>query len=40
MSQAYSNIYNDKSRHISIQHGYVRELITNEVITNVNVKSE
>jgi len=39
MSRAYSNIYNDKSRHISIRHGYIRELITNGVITIVYVKS-
>jgi len=39
MSQAYSNIYNGKSRHISIRHGYIRELITNGVITIVYVKS-
>jgi len=31
ISQAYSNIYNGKLRHISIQHGYIRELIKNEV---------
>jgi hypothetical protein len=39
MSRAYSNIYNGKSRHISIQHGYIREFITNGVITIVYVKS-
>ena len=39
MSRAYSNIYNGKSWHISIQHGYVRELFTNEVILTVYVKS-
>jgi len=39
MSRAYSNIYNGKSRHISIRHGYIRELITNGVITIVYVKS-
>jgi hypothetical protein len=39
MSRAYSNIYNGKSRHISIRYGYIRELITNEVITIVYMKS-
>jgi hypothetical protein len=39
MSRAYSNIYNGKSRHISIRHGYIRELIINGVITIVYVKS-
>jgi hypothetical protein len=39
MSRAYSNIYNGKSRHISIRHGYIRELITNGVIAIFYVKS-
>jgi hypothetical protein len=39
MSRAYSNIYNGKSRHISIRHEYIRELITSRVITIVYVKS-
>jgi hypothetical protein len=39
MSRAYSNIYNGKSRYISIRHGYIWELITNDVITIVYVKS-
>jgi hypothetical protein len=39
MSRAYSNIYNGKSRHISIRHECIRELITNRVITIVYVKS-
>jgi hypothetical protein len=38
MSRAYSNINNDKSRHISIRHGYVQELISNGVIIIVHVK--
>jgi hypothetical protein len=38
MSRAYSNIYNDKSRHISIRHECIWELITNRVITIVYVK--
>ena len=39
MSQPYNNIYNGKSWHISIQHGYVRELFKNRVITIIYVKS-
>jgi hypothetical protein len=39
MSRAYSNIYNGKSRHISIWHEYIQELITNGVIIIVNMKS-
>ena len=39
MSRAYNNIYTGKSSHISIRHGYVRKLITNEVIIIVYVKS-
>jgi hypothetical protein len=38
MFRAYSNINNGKSRHINIRHGYVQELISNEVITIVYVK--
>jgi hypothetical protein len=38
MSWAYNNIYNGKSRHISIQYGYIRELIINEIIIIVYVK--
>jgi len=38
MSRAYNNIYNGKSRHISIQYGYIRELIINEIIIIVYMK--
>jgi len=38
MCRVYNNIYNGKSRHISIQYGYIRELVTNEVIIIVYVK--
>ena len=37
ISQAYSNIYNGKSKNISIQYGYIQELINNESITIVYV---
>ena len=39
MSSAFSNIYNGKSRHISLRHDYVRELISNGIITITYVKS-
>ena len=39
MSRALSKIYNGKSRHISLQHEYVRQLITNGVITITYVRS-
>jgi hypothetical protein len=38
ISRAYSNIYNGKSRNINIQYGYIRELISNELIIIVYVK--
>ena len=38
MTLEYNNIYNGKSWHISIRHGYVRELIINGVIIIVYVK--
>ena len=39
MSRAYSNIYNGKSRHISLRHEYVRYLILHGIITIVYVKT-
>lgn len=39
LSRAYSDVYNGKSRHISMRHTYVRETITNGVITLTFVKS-
>ena len=39
MSKAYSKIYNGKSRHISLRHEYVRQLIEDSVISIVYVKS-
>jgi len=39
MSRAYSEVYNGKSRHISMRHDYVRELILKGVITIIYVKS-
>jgi hypothetical protein len=39
MSKAYNKIYNRKSRHISLRHEYVRQLIEDGVIYIVYVKS-
>uniref|UniRef100_A0A2N9IZW8 Reverse transcriptase Ty1/copia-type domain-containing protein n=1 Tax=Fagus sylvatica TaxID=28930 RepID=A0A2N9IZW8_FAGSY len=39
MSKAYSKIYNGKSRHISLRHEYVRQLLEDGVISIVYVKS-
>uniref|UniRef100_A0A2N9HGJ4 Uncharacterized protein n=1 Tax=Fagus sylvatica TaxID=28930 RepID=A0A2N9HGJ4_FAGSY len=39
LSKAYSKIYNGKSRHISLRHEYVRQLIEDGVISIVYVKS-
>jgi hypothetical protein len=39
MSKAYSKIYNRKSRHISLRHEYIRQLIEDDVISIVYVKS-
>ena len=38
LSRAYNKIYNEKSRHISLRHAYVRQLIEG-VITIIYVKS-
>ena len=38
-SRAYSQLYNGKPRHIGLKHNYVRELITNGVITIDFVRS-
>ena len=39
LSRAYSDIYNGKSRHISLRHDYVRKLIKDGVISLTFVKS-
>jgi hypothetical protein len=39
MSKAYSKIYNEKSIHISLRHEYVKQLIEDDVISIVYVKS-
>ena len=39
LSRAYSHVYNGKSRHIGLRHSYVRDLISNGVITIDYVRS-
>ena len=39
LSRAYSQIYNGKFRHIGLRHSYVRQLLTDGVITIDFVKS-
>ncbi len=39
LSRAYSKVYNGKSRHIGLRHSYVRQMITDSVITVDYVKS-
>ncbi|GJX35908.1 putative ribonuclease H-like domain-containing protein [Tanacetum coccineum] len=33
LSRAYNKVYNGKSRHISLRHAYIKELISNGIIT-------
>ena len=40
MSRAFSKIYNGKSRHVSLRHEYIRQLISDGIITVVYVKSQ
>ena len=37
--KAYSKIYNEKSRHISLRHEYIRQLIEDGIISIVYIKS-
>lgn len=39
MSNAYKNTYNGQSRHISLRHGHVKQLLQNGTLTIVYVKS-
>ena len=39
LSRSYSQVYNGKSKHIGLRHSYVRNLITDGVITIDYVKS-
>ena len=38
LSRAYNEVYNEKSRHISLRHKYVKQSITNGVINIVYVR--
>nr|GEY22687.1 zinc finger, CCHC-type [Tanacetum cinerariifolium] len=40
MARAYSQIYNEKSRHLGVRHSMVRELIGNGVISNEFVQTQ
>nr|GEX54661.1 retrotransposon protein, putative, Ty1-copia subclass [Tanacetum cinerariifolium] len=39
LSRAYNKVYNGKSRHISLRHAYIKELISNEIITIEYIRS-
>lgn len=38
MCVAHNEIYNEKSRYISLRHAYIRELVTNEAISIVYLR--
>ncbi|GKC01425.1 zinc finger, CCHC-type containing protein, partial [Tanacetum coccineum] len=40
LAKAYSQIYNEKSRHLGVRHSMIRELITNEVVSIEFVRSQ
>ncbi|GJW39487.1 zinc finger, CCHC-type containing protein [Tanacetum coccineum] len=40
LAKAYSQMYNEKSRHLGVSHSMIRELITNEVISIEFVRSQ
>nr|GEV82336.1 hypothetical protein [Tanacetum cinerariifolium] len=40
LAKAYSQMYNEKSRHLGVRHSMIRELITNEVISIEVVRSQ
>jgi len=39
MSKAFSKVYDGKTKHISLRHEYIRELISDMIITIVYVRS-
>ena len=39
LSRAYSGVYNGKSRHISLRHDYVRQLIQSGIVAITYVRS-
>ncbi|GKG48108.1 hypothetical protein Tco_0509993, partial [Tanacetum coccineum] len=40
LANAYSQMYNGKSRHLGVRHSMIREMITNEVISIEFVRSQ
>ncbi|KAL1333162.1 hypothetical protein AAHE18_11G079700 [Arachis hypogaea] len=40
MSRVYNTVYNEKSRHISLRHEFVRQLIDDGVITITYIRSQ
>lgn len=38
LGRAYNEVYNSKSRHVSLRHDYVRKLIKDEIISLVYMK--
>jgi hypothetical protein len=39
MSKSFSKVYNEKTKHISLIHEYIMELISDRIITIVYVRS-
>ncbi|GJS31750.1 zinc finger, CCHC-type containing protein [Tanacetum coccineum] len=40
LAKAYSQVYNEKSRHLGVRHSMIRELITNEVVSIEFLRSQ
>ena len=40
LGRAYSEMYNDKSRHMGLRHDYIRQLIESGTISIVYVRSD
>ena len=40
MSQTYNKVYNGKSRHLSLKHKFLRQLIVDGIITITYIKSK
>ncbi|GJX64856.1 zinc finger, CCHC-type containing protein [Tanacetum coccineum] len=40
LAKAYSQMYNEKSRHLGVRHSMIRELITNEVVSIEFLRSQ
>nr|GEZ13496.1 retrotransposon ribonuclease H [Tanacetum cinerariifolium] len=39
LSRAYTKVYNGKSKHVSLRHAYIKELISNGIITIEYIRS-